>query len=170
MDMLTLRCASKADKKAIKRFYHQQHYSAKFKGLDTCYLIEVANDCAPEHRVECQNKPFKENTKEIIACAIISQLEPNNSQLFLHALVVHKNYQQNGLATQLLSYAIDAKMKNSKKEITSIVCFCEPSLTSLYLKSHFICMSHEVLNPILNVRYHTYLKKESELKIMMFNV
>jgi N-acetylglutamate synthase-like GNAT family acetyltransferase len=168
--MKTLRCASKADKKAIKSFYHQQHYSAKFKGLDTSYLIEGTNDCAPEHRFERQNKPFKENAKEIIACVIISQLEPNNSQLFLHALVVNKNYQKNGLATQLLNYAITAKVKNSKEDITSIVCFCESSLISLYLKSHFICVSHEVLNPILNARYHTYLKKEPELKIMMFDV
>lgn len=140
---LTFRPAIKSDKKEVKRFYKKQQYSAKFMGLDHCFIIE------------------KDNT--IIASAIISKLTEDNQQCFLHALVVDKNYQKIGLATELLKYATNHLA--TKEQLTAIVCFCSPDLIPLYQKTGFNLLTQGDLNQTLCSRYLLYRKKQSDLVI-----
>ena len=140
---LTFRQALKADKKEIKRFYKQQHYSAKFMGLDQCYIVEDNN--------------------HIIASVIISQLTENNQQYFLHALVVNTCYQKQGLATKLLKYSTNHNAITEKPD--SIVCFCSVDIISLYQKSGFKVLSQKALNHTLFSRYLLYRKKQHNLTI-----
>ena len=78
--------ASKNDKKSLMRFYKQQSYSAKLLGYDNAYLMKYSG--------------------EIIGAVIISGLEENNPQLFLHALVIKKEFRQKRLASELIKHAL----------------------------------------------------------------
>lgn len=70
--------ANKTHKKAIKRFYKTNHYSASFIGNDVCLLARIE--------------------QQIVAAVIVSQV---NSSYWLHALVVAPNYRAQGIARQL---------------------------------------------------------------------
>ncbi len=77
---INISSANKADKKSLMRFYKQQRYSASLLGFDHIYIIR--------------------DMQEIIGAVILSALKKDNNQLFLHALVIKKEYRQQKLATQ----------------------------------------------------------------------
>ena len=140
---LIFRQAIKADKKEIKRFYKKQQYSAKFMGLDHCFIAE--------------------KDTIIIASVIISKLTDNNQQYFLHALAVDRSYQNQGLASKLLKYATNHIA--TKEQPTAIVCFCNPDLIPLYQKTGFNLLTQEELKQTLYSRYLLYRNKQSDLVI-----
>lgn len=133
----TLVLASKNERKDIKRFYKKQHYSARFLGLDSCYLIKLNN--------------------VIIASVIVSQIIICNQQTFIHALVVDKNHNHRGLATQLLTYI--TKHKNN------LICFADERLSKLYGKAGFIEVNSDKLTGTLNKRFQQYIIKKPNLLI-----
>jgi len=143
--------AKKSDKKAIQAFYKQQHYSAKLLGLDHCYLIYSRN------KVSDLATPLEPS--DIIACVIVSQLESNNSQFFLHGLVVERSNQKQGLATCLIKHALTNH--------NTIVCFAQPSLSKLYTQHGMTVISEEMisetLTPLLKLRFCAYRKKHASL-------
>ena len=141
---LIFRQANKTDKKDIKRFYKSQQYSAKFMGLDHCFIIEY----------KC----------EIVASVIISQLNQQNQQYFLHALVVNSCYQKQGFASKLLKYATDEISTVHKPAL--IVCFCDANLIFLYQKCGFKLLSENALNQILHSRFLLYKNKVNDLSIV----
>jgi len=131
--------AVKSDKKTIKQFYRRQHYSASFMGFDTVYFIK--------------------HNEIIIASVIISQFKQCNVQHFLHALVVDKQYQNCGLATQLLNYHhIHAQQ---------IICFAAKQLKELYLNANYNLASSEQLNETNLLRYQQYRKSKSDLQLFI---
>ena len=131
--------AVKSDKKTIKQFYKRQHYSASFMGFDTVYFIKH-NDA-------------------VIAAVIISQIKKCNSQYFLHALVVDKQYRNCGLATQLLKYHhIHAQQ---------ITCFAATQLKELYLNANYYLASSKQLNETNFLRYQQYQKSKPNLQVFI---
>ena len=144
----TITTANKSDKKAILRFYRQQHYSARFIGLDTCYLIYQ------EDQPEC-----------IIASVIISQIDLANNQPLLHALVINKAWQQQGLASLL--------MKHVTAQHENLICFADGKLSSLYTGAGFDIVEPQELTRYLNEqlmpRYLSYQSKQPNLKVLLTN-
>ena len=92
--------ADKTDKKAIQGFYKQQHYSAGFIGYDRTYLIK--------------------QQQQIIASVILSRITVDNPHELLHALVVDKVFQHQGLASRLLRYV--------KQNHATFSCFANAKL------------------------------------------
>ncbi|NQZ82565.1 MAG: GNAT family N-acetyltransferase [Colwellia sp.] len=134
-----IQIADKSDKKIIKQFYRLQHYSASYMGFDTVYFIKH-NDI-------------------IIASVIISQLNKCNSQHILHALVVDKQYQNCGLATQLLNYHhIHAQQ---------IICFAVKELSMLYINANYYLASSKQLNETNLLRYQQYQKSKPNLQVFI---
>ena len=131
----SLHTAEKSDKKAIKRFYKQQKYSASFIGFDHCYFIKHHN--------------------QIVACVIISFIRENHLQALLHALVVDKNYQGLGLAKQLI-FNIDCHYK-------SLVCLADKTLTLFYQKLGFKHSTPNQINEDIEQRYLQYVQKNKTL-------
>ena len=122
--------ASKSDKKSLMRFYKQQSYSARLLGYDTTYLIKYSGD--------------------IIGAVIISGLEEKNPQLFLHALVIKKEFRQKRLASELIKHAL---FQHASQQI---VCFADESLTHFYKINGFSRLAeHQLLQPLLT-RYLSY--------------
>lgn len=142
--MPNIEVATKSDKKAILRFYKEQHYSASFLGFDTTYLIKLAN--------------------EIVATVIVSQLTQHNTDYFLHGLVVDERYQHRGLASKLISYC--------QQRHSPIICFSQPSYTKLYQKLRFIELEQleikDNLSAPLYERYIRYLVTKPNLGVMMY--
>lgn len=135
--------ANKSDKKSILRFYKAQQYSARFLGLDHCYIIK--------------------NNEKIIASVIVSYIDKSNPMGFLHALVVDKTFQHQGLASQLIKY--------TEKQHPTMVCFANESLTPLYLKSLFTKLPQaqyrKTLAEHLFVRFNRYQIKQPQLKVFI---
>ncbi|WP_286235575.1 GNAT family N-acetyltransferase [Thalassotalea sediminis] len=133
----TLYLAQKSDKKAIMRFYKNQHYSASFMGYDHCYLL-------------------KDNNDDIIASVIVSTLTERNTQALLHALVVKADHQGLGLAKTLLEHCI--------RQHATIVCFAAPNLKTLYTKVGLSMLPdnqiEQHLNEVLSCRYRSYQKQQ----------
>ena len=122
--------ASKSDKKSLMRFYKQQSYSASLLGYDNTYMMNYSG--------------------EIIGAVIISALKENNPQLFLHALVIKKEFRQKRLASELIQHALFQHVTQQ------IVCFAEESLTPFYHKNNFSQVTeHQLLEPLLK-RYLGY--------------
>ena len=122
--------ASKSDKKSLMRFYKQQSYSARLLGYDNAYLMKYSG--------------------EIIGAVIISGLEERNPQLFLHALVIKKDYRQKRLASELIKHAL---FQHTSQQI---VCFAKGSLTHFYEFNGFSRITeHQLLQPLLK-RYLSY--------------
>ena len=122
--------ASKSDKKSLMRFYKQQSYSARLLGYDNAYLMK--------------------NSGEIIGAVIISGLEESNPQLFLHALVIKKEFRQKRLASELIKHAL---FQHASQQI---VCFADESLTHFYQINCFSQITeHQLLQPLLR-RYLSY--------------
>lgn len=125
--------ANKEDKKAIKRFYKQQHYSASFMGLDTTYLAKQQGD--------------------IIGAVIVSKICADNQQTLLHALVVDRQYRRLGIAQLLLNQC--------QAHFNSIKCFASHELAEFYDKVNFIKCEETELSPELLARYQQYNRKQS---------
>jgi N-acetylglutamate synthase-like GNAT family acetyltransferase len=122
--------ASKSDKKSLMRFYKQQSYSASLLGYDNTYMIKYS--------------------EEIIGAVIISALEENNPQLFLHALVVKKEFRQKKLGCQLIQHAL------FQHATQQVICFADESLTHFYQLNNFNQVTeHQLLEPLLR-RYLSY--------------
>jgi N-acetylglutamate synthase-like GNAT family acetyltransferase len=135
--------AVKSDKKSVMRFYKQQNYSAGLLGFDHSYTIKFE--------------------QVIIGCVIISSLEKSNPQLFLHALVIKKEHQKQGLASQLLRYALEQHPSHQ------LVCFAQESLSHFYQKNSFRQITeHQLLQPLL-VRYLRYKKTNNKLLVFLCN-
>ncbi len=136
---LSITTAIKTDKKSLMRFYKQQHYSAGLLGFDNVYVIK--------------------REEEIIAAVILSALEKDNPQLFLHGLVVDKKCHLQGLASQLLQYALGT---HSTK---SIICFASVDLYALYQQNGFVLSDEkQLLTPLLS-RYLQYKKTNNALLV-----
>lgn len=131
--------ASKADKKAVMRFYKQQHYSSRFMGFDDCYFIS--------------------NSNTIIACVIFSKIKQENNVGLLHALVVDKAFQGHGLASLLL--------KHLQKQHKHVACFFAETLTPLYLKNAFKILDEASIASLLPSdlygRYYQYKTTQQSL-------
>lgn len=139
---ISITTAIKTDKKSLMRFYKQQHYSAGLLGFDDVYVIK------------------REDI--IIGAVILSALEKDNPQLFLHGLVVDKKYLLQGLASQLLQYALDI---HSTK---SIICFASVELCVLYQKNGFALSDEkQLLTPLLS-RYLQYKKTNNALLVFHY--
>jgi hypothetical protein len=122
--------ANKSDKKSLMRFYKQQSYSASLLGYDITYVIKY--------------------TSEIIGAVIISGLEENNPQLFLHALVIKKEFRQKKLASKLVQHALFQHANQP------MICFADKSLTNFYKINNFSqATAHQLLTPLLT-RYLSY--------------
>ena len=136
--------ATKTDKKAVLRFYKSQRYSARFLGGDHCYLIKKQD--------------------VIIASVIVSTIQSNNRQCFLHALVVEKAFQHQGLASLLIQHC--------QTMHCPIVCFCLPQLSVLYTHYDFKLLSSKAINSLLCAdllqRFKRYQAKQSELVALIY--
>jgi len=135
--------AGKSDKKAVLRFYKNNHVSARFKGLDSTYIV-------------------KENN-QIIASVIVSQITINNTQCLLHGLVVESNYRKQGLAKLLL--------KTCKVNHRPLVLFAAKDLASFYQQQGFNLIPpvqvEDALTPELLPRYLKYKAKQSSLSVFL---
>ncbi|WP_448564019.1 GNAT family N-acetyltransferase [Thalassotalea ganghwensis] len=138
---MKIEAALKSDKKALMRFYKQQHYSANLMGLDSVYLIKV-------HQV-------------IIAAVIVSYLHKDNQIGFLHGLVVDNNYHRQGLAQQLLRKCTDSHHQ--------LVCFVKPELAHFYQQNEFKLGQLTDLSLDLAQRYSAYQNKWPELNIFIYS-
>jgi len=140
-DLLVI-TAIKSDKKAIQRFYKQQKYSASFLGFDHCYLIK--------------------SNGTIIASVIISFIESNNQQAFLHALVVDKKHQKRGIATKLIN--------SIESNYSSIICFANSNMIDFYQKLDFQVTNSELIKPIIEKRFIRYKQNSPNLlRLIKFN-
>lgn len=136
--------ATKPDKKAVLRFYKSQQYSARFIGFDRCYIMR------------------QDDT--IFASVIVSAAEPSSEQYLLHALVSDKHYRGRGLASSLIKHCLSQN--------TQLVCFCQPSLTTLYTQHGFKQLSENdvelKLNTHLQMRFSQYRNKYSALEALIY--
>ncbi|XQW86397.1 GNAT family N-acetyltransferase [Thalassotalea piscium] len=134
--------ATKSDKKKILAFYKKQRYSARFLGFDQSYFITKSDD--------------------IIACVIVSKINANNSQLFLHALVTDKQHTHQKLASRLLQHCAD--------NYHSLICFADQSLTPLYANNNFTLVSSNDLCEELKHRFTIYQAKNKYLLPFAFRL
>jgi N-acetylglutamate synthase-like GNAT family acetyltransferase len=133
----------KTDKKSLMRFYKQQHYSAGLLGFDNVYIIK--------------------HEDVIIAAVILSALEKDNPQLFLHGLVIDEKFQHQGLASELVQYALG--IHSSK----SMVCFANNELSEFYQRNGFVLSDEkQLLAPLLS-RYLQYKKTNNALLVFNYN-
>ncbi|NQZ23015.1 MAG: GNAT family N-acetyltransferase [Colwellia sp.] len=141
---ISITTAIKSDKKSLMRFYKQQHYSAGLLGFDNIYIIK--------------------HEDVIIAAVILSALEKDNPQLFLHGLVVDNKFHHQGLASELLQYAQGIHSSQS------IVCFANNDLCELYQKNGFeLSNEKRLLTPLL-LRYLQYKKTNNKLLVFHSNI
>lgn len=128
--------AQKQDKKALKRFYKAQRYSASFIGNDHCYLV-------------CNQDGY-------LAAVILSELTEHQDHWFLHALVTKTDIQGQGIGSALLNYA-------QKQHLGVIYCFCQPELFPFYQNHGFNNLNPAKLPHELKVRFNAYQKHQAEL-------
>ena len=145
MTALNFSPATKSDKSAIKCFYKEQCYSARFIGHDFGYLLH--------------------QDQTIIGSALISTITAASTQALLHGLVVAKDYQQRGLGSQLLDFALGQYQLLGQCPKT-LIAFCQPELLSLYQKHGFLETDSNKLNHLLAPRFSSYQKKQPELLIV----
>lgn len=118
-----VKLAAKSDKKSVKRFYKSQHYSASFIGFDSTYIVL--------------------DNEQIIASAIVSYSTSDNNQALLHALVVAKPYQKQGIATELINIIKQQHCHNYREKHSTIVCFTKPELAIFYQALSFRNLTQE---------------------------
>ncbi|REL27235.1 N-acetyltransferase [Thalassotalea euphylliae] len=144
---------------SLKQFYRSQRYSAKFKGYDQAFIIT-------DTVLEEKNRQEQAHEQQIIAAVIISQLQLAHSQALLHALVVNKQHQKQGLAKQLLNYSLN----HCSLPVTQTVCFANANLAKLYQACGFAFGTECELTSLLRDRYISYSKHQPELKIFIKEV
>ncbi len=138
---ISITTAVKTDKKSLMRFYKQQHYSAGLLGFDNVYVIK--------------------HEAVIIGAVILSALEKDNMQLFLHGLVVDDKFQRQGLASKLLEYVRGIHSPQS------VICFASKELSEFYRKNGFALSNEKKLLPPILSRYLQYKKTNNAL--LVFN-
>lgn len=111
-------------------------------GYDTCYAAYI--------------------DEQMIGCVILSdigKIEDKNTQdpLFLHALVVDKNFRNKGVASNLLSHV------NSLHKST--ICFASGELKQLYFSNEFTMRQSDELTEPFKSRYINYKNKQPDLFI-----
>jgi len=153
--------SKKADKKAILRFYRDNHYSARFIGFDNCYFIKVDDKIVASVIISQGNRSQQiETASELTSTDTSQDLSQNEPQYLLHALLVAPDYQKLGYAQHLLKYALTHHQP--------LICFADASLISLYLKNGFTLITDDLLNkllsPALYNRFQLYSKNKPELK------
>ena len=156
--------SKKADKKAILRFYRDNHYSARFIGFDSCYLIKVNDNIIASVIISQGNKSQQIDTaSELTSTDTSQELSQNKPQYLLHALLVAPDYQKLGYAQHLLKYAITHHQP--------LVCFVQASLKNLYLNNGFTLITDDLLNKRLTLglfnRFQQYSKNKPELKVFI---
>ena len=144
--------ATKADKKDIVRFYKNKRYAASYIGQDHCYFIKADN--------------------EIIACAMVSAGQENGEYWLLHALVVNKEYQDRGIASQLLQTICAKKCRHEQIQCHQILCFADTALSTFYYSNQFINYNaeHDIaqLPKEFKHRYVSYRKKQKSLQCFLY--
>jgi len=136
---ISITTANKTDKKSLMRFYKQQSYSAGLLGFDRVYIVK--------------------DEQEIIGAVIISAIEENNPQLFLHALVIKQEFRQKKLATQLIQYV--RRHHNNQQ----LFCFAQEELAHFYQQNGFSQVAeHLLLQPLL-MRFFRYKKTNNMLLV-----
>ncbi|AAZ25550.1 MULTISPECIES: GNAT family N-acetyltransferase [Colwellia] len=153
--------SKKTDKKAILRFYKDNHYSARFIGFDNCYLIKMGDNIIASVIISQGNKSQQIDTAtEVTSTDIFQDLSQDKPQYLLHALLVSPDYQKQGYAVQLLKHTITHHQP--------LICFAHTSLSKLYLENGFTLIADDLLckflNPALYNRFQLYLKHKPELK------
>ncbi len=165
-----------ANKKAIKAFYKNERYSAKFKGFDLAYgafLAGAKSDVNDnKNRALCHIDTTKQEGQNLVATVIISQLHKDNTQALLHGLVTASSARGKGIASRLLSFAIeDLKKRESSQStvgIDSIVCFSDPKLANFYLGNQFTLVNANnqgFLTPSIEARLLAYQKHQPDLSV-----
>ncbi|WOH38045.1 GNAT family N-acetyltransferase [Thalassotalea fonticola] len=134
---MQIQLANKSDKNSIKRFYKSNHYSASFMGDDQCFYMT--------------------SQEEIIASVIISF---SSTTPFLHALVVNRNYQHQGLATQIVFHC--------QHRLPNINCFADKTLTKFYQKLGFECINSNNLPDCLQSRFYSYQRNNNTLNAFQY--
>jgi len=140
---VTITTANKSDKKSLKRFYKQQSYSAGLLGFDCIYIIK--------------------NKQEIIGAVIISAIEENNAQLFLHALVIKQAFRQKKFASQLIQHAL---LQHTNQQV---ICFAKEQLANFYQLNGFSQVTEQQLLQPLLMRYSSYKKTNNTLLVFKCN-
>ena len=143
--------AKKSDKKSVLRFYKNNQYSARFIGLDTCYIIKdndniiasVIISKMPSFSNLTQNLPVPLSTTSI-------------SQYFLHALLVSINYRGQGLAKSIIMHALALHQP--------LVCFAPEPLSPLYLTSGLTMIEGSSIESSIDAMLHTRFKRYSRDK------
>ncbi len=150
--------AKKNDKKSILRFYKDNHYPARFIGLDRCYLLKVDNNIIASVIISQGNK--SQQLDPSIASNSELNLQQSKVPYFLHALLVTPKYQRLGYGEYLLKHVM---MKHQP-----LICFAQESLSQLYLNNGFTNITGNVFNqclpPDLINRFQRYSKKKPDLK------
>lgn len=169
------------DKKAIKAFYKNERYSAKFKGFDLAYgafSAGVKSDINDDKNgALCQVDTTKKKEQNLLATVIISQLHQDNTQALLHGLVTAASARGKGIASRLLSFAIgDIKKRESSQStvgIDSIVCFSDPKLANFYLGNQFTLVNADdqrILTPLIEARLLAYQKHQPNLSVFYISL
>jgi GNAT superfamily N-acetyltransferase len=145
--------ATKADNKAIKRFYKTQRYSASYIGQDHCYLVK--------------------NQSIIIASAIISAGQENGDYWLLHGLVTDQEYRGLKIASSIIRKIIDQGNHTQDKGYTNIICFADSELRPFYLANRFI--SYNAINELNKLplefkqRLVRYQEKHKNLQCFLYH-
>ncbi len=144
--------ATKADKKAIKRFYKTQHYSASCIGQDHCYLVKSQGT--------------------IIASAIISAGQENGNFWLLHGLVTDRAYRGKNIASSIIRTIITEGNGTKEKRYSKIICFAGTELQPFYLANEFI--SYNDINELNQLplefkqRLARYQEKQKNLQCFLY--
>ena len=162
---LTLVTGNKRDKKPLKRFYKHLHQPFSYMGLDTVFLIKK------------QSETFEENADgEIIASAMVSKLSAENTQYFLHALLVSPAFRGQGLARILLQQVslfishLQEHCHDKNNRPINLIAFADKNLQVFYQQQGYLLCSEQVLLKPLLWRYNRYLNKQANLKIFKFQI
>ena len=73
---------------------------------------------------------------DVMVATVRLCLDPNNGWIFLRSLCVSRSHRRQGLALNLLRSALDDYAQQHNAE-TRVYCFCDPSLSPLYIKAGF---------------------------------
>lgn len=105
--------------------------------------------------------------QELVGAIIISQISKENNQYLLHGFVIKQCYRKMGVGAALHHYVLTslAKDKSNYKNLNSIICFADASLSSFYIKLGYKSDTLENLDDTLLQRYKAYKKRKNQLTI-----
>ena len=144
---------TKADKKAIMRFYKEQRYPASYIGQDNGYIVKSNN--------------------AIIASAIVSAGQECGQFWLLHALVTDRSFRRKNIASSILQTIISEKNSLAQTSFEKIICFADIELQAFYLSNQFI--SYSIISDITQLplefkrRFKRYQEKQRNLHCFLYN-